>query len=96
MNPTNQPVAWSGVLTALALNSMTLLRVFGVDITQDQSEAILGLLGSIIAVGALLLALRTVTTKKAENAVQTALVTQPSQTRTPEEQSKNILSGTPS
>ena len=63
MNPANNPSAWSGAITALAVATIPFLRSFNIyDMTKDQADAILTLLGVVIVVATLFL--HTLTTTK--------------------------------
>ena len=75
--PTSEPTAWGGAITALFVAGIPLLRAFGVNISEDQSNAILGFLAAFIVVGTLVLRNQVVPLGKAENAVEDALNTAP-------------------
>lgn len=91
MNPQKEPVAWGGSITALAVATFPMLRAFGVDVTVEQSDALLGFLAALIVVGTLVVRANVVPLGKAENAVETALNTV-AQADTGK-QAKGIISG---
>ncbi len=77
MNPQKEPVAWGGAITALAVATFPLLRAFGVNITVEQSDAILSFLAALIVIGTLVIRANVVPLGKAENVVSLALNTSP-------------------
>ena len=50
MEVKNEPVALQGAVTGLVLAVLAVLVAFGVDLTQDQQVAILGLVAALIVV----------------------------------------------
>ena len=51
MNPTSEPVAWGGVISAVAIAAIPFLRSVGLHITEDQSNSFLGLLAAVTLAG---------------------------------------------
>ena len=72
MNASNEPVALGGVVTAVAVAAIPFLRSFGVDITQDQSNATLGLLAALIVAGTFFVRSRVTPVERANDRITEA------------------------
>lgn len=95
MNPNSEPTAWGGAITALAVAVIPFLRAFGVNITEQQGDAVMTLLAALIVVGTIFLRSRVTPASKAIDAIGTALQTTPTNATAAGStaQSKEILSG---
>lgn len=77
IDPSKEPVAWGGAITALATAGIPLLRAFNVNVTESQANAILGFLAALIVVGTLLVRSQVTPVTKAQDAISTALTVSP-------------------
>lgn len=77
MNPKNEPVAWGGAITALAVAAIPLLQAFGVNITEQQASALLAFLAALIAFGTLVLRAVVTPTAKANDRITQAFNADP-------------------
>lgn len=84
MNPSNEPVGWGGALTALAVAAIPLLRAFGVDVTEDQSSALLGFLAAVIGIGTLVVRSKVTPVATAEKAIDRAWLADPTKDLKPQ------------
>ena len=77
MNPKNEPVSFSGAITALAVATIPLLRAFSVSISEAQSDAILAFLAAAIALGTIVLRSQVTTKANAEEKITEAFQSTP-------------------
>lgn len=75
--PADEPVAWGGAVTALVVAAIPVLRAFNVSVSEDQANAILGILAPLIAFGTLLVRSQVTPTAKAQDAVNSAAAAPP-------------------
>jgi hypothetical protein len=75
--PTDEPVAWGGAISALAIAGIPVLRAFGVSITKDQADAVLAFLAAVIGFGTLLVRAQVTPVAKARDVIDAAYLTQP-------------------
>ena len=95
MTPNSEPVGWGAGVTALAMATMPMLTAFGINITQNQSAAVLGFLSALVLFLGLFVRSKVTPTAKAEAAVETALLTpQPNTLTGIERQAAEILAAT--
>ena len=78
MNPRSEPITWSGALTALAVAAIPLLRAFGKEITEEQSNALLTFLSALIVFGTVALRSTVTPVEKAERLIKKAFDSDPS------------------
>jgi hypothetical protein len=71
-----EPVAVGGSLTAIAVAAIPVLRAFGVNVTEDQATAVLGLLAALIAFGTLLIRSLVTPVEKANDVINAAYIAQ--------------------
>lgn len=77
MNPTAEPTAYGGAITALAVAVIPFLRAFGVNISEQQGDAVMTLLAALIVVGTVVLRSKVTPVSKAIDAITTGLQTEP-------------------
>ncbi len=77
MNPKDEPVAWGGALTGVAVAVFPVLTAFGVHITQDQISSLLVLLGALIVLVTFVVRSRVTPVDKAQGVIDAAYLTQP-------------------
>lgn len=78
MTPANEPTAWSGAVTALAVAAIPLLRAFNVNVTQAQSDAVLGFLAALIVVATVFVRSKVTPIAEAQKKVDQAFIADPS------------------
>ena len=83
MTPANEPVSFNGAITALAVAAIPLLRAFGVNVTEDQSSAILAFLAALIVFGTLIVRSRVTPVKKANDLIDQAFRADPATMKKP-------------
>ena len=79
----NKSVGLGGAITAVAVAAIPVLRAFGVNVTEDQANALLGLLAALIGLGTYLASSRVVNRTTAERAITEAFHADPKTQKRP-------------
>jgi len=79
----NKGVGFGGVITAVAVAAIPALRAFGVNVTEDQANALLGLLAALIGLGTYVASSKLVSKTRAERAITEAFHADPKVARKP-------------
>lgn len=78
-----EPVSWGGAITAVAVATIPVLRAFGVEVTEQQSSAVLGLLAAMILAGTVVVRSKVTPVGKAEQKIMEAFHATPGRDQKP-------------
>jgi len=72
MTPAQEPVAWSTAVTTLVTAGLALATAFGLNLSENQSAAVLGFVAAMILVAGLFMRSQVTPTSEANTAIEEA------------------------